>query len=116
MDGAINAQRKFPETVGSGMATLYLLANVAAGSDTTAATMSAAIYYVLKNPPVHARLRQELDTAGLSLPTRWRDLQQLPYFNAVMREAKRIHPGIGMVLERIVPEGGLLLQDWSFRS
>lgn len=49
--------------------------------------MSAAIYYVLKNPSVHARLRQELDTATLSLPVRWKDLQQLPYINAVMREA-----------------------------
>ena len=31
--------------------------------------------------------------------------------NAVVREAMRLHPGIGMALERVVPAGGLPLKD-----
>ena len=114
MDRVIQAQAKFPEIVDNVTATIYLLANVVAGSDTTASSMSSSIYHVLKHPGVHARLCHELDNAKLSLPARWRDLQQLPYFNAVMREAKRIHPGVGMMLERVVPAGGLSLPDGRF--
>ncbi|KAK5679650.1 hypothetical protein LTS12_029347, partial [Elasticomyces elasticus] len=69
--------------------------------------MCAAIYYVLKNPTVHAKLSDELAAADLPLPAKWKDLQKLPYFTAVMREARRIHPGVGMLLERVVPAGGL---------
>ena len=114
MDRVIQVQAKFPEIVDNVTATIYLLANVAAGSDTTASSMSSSIYHVLKHLDVHARLCHELDTAQLSLPARWRDLQQLPYFTAVMREAKQIHPGVGMMLERVVPTGGVSLPDGRF--
>ena len=114
MDRVIQAQAKFPEIVDDVTATIYLLANVVAGSDTTASSMGSSIYHVPKHPHVHARLCHELDTAKLSLPPRWRDLQKLPYFTAVMREAKRIHPGVGMLLERVVPAGGLPLPDGRF--
>lgn len=114
MDRVIQAQRKYPDIIHEGMVNNYLLGNVVAGSDTTATTISAAIYYVLKNPTVHAKLRDELSAADLSLPAKWKDLQKLPYFTAVMREARRIHPGVGMLLERVVPAGGLDLPDGQF--
>lgn len=114
MERVIQAQNKFPETVDDAMATIYLLSNVLAGSDTTATAMCAAIYYVLQHPSVHSKLRDELDSVDLSLSAKWKDLQRLPYFVAVMREAKRIHPGVGMLMERIVPAGGLYLPDGRF--
>ena len=114
MDKVVEAQKKFPDIVHDGMVNIYLLGNVVAGSDTTATAMCSAIYYVLKNPPVHAKLCEELKAACLPLPAKWKDLQKLPYFTAVMREAKRIHPGVGMLLERVVPAGGLDLPDGRF--
>lgn len=114
MDKVIKAQKKFPGIVHDGMVNIYLLDNVVAGSDTTATTMCSAIYYVLKNSPVHAKLCEELKAADLSLPAKWKGLQKLPFFNAVMQEAKRIHPGIGMLLERVVPAGGFNLPDGRF--
>ena len=114
MDKIIKAQKKFSDIVHNGMVNIYLLGNVVAGSDTTATAMCSAIYYVLKNPPVHAKLCEELKAADLPLPAKWKALQKLPFFTAVMREAKRIHPGVGMLLERVVPDGGLDLSDGRF--
>ncbi|EYE94002.1 cytochrome P450 [Aspergillus ruber CBS 135680] len=114
MDRVLQAQKKSPEIVDNGMATIYLLSNVLAGSDTTATAMCSAIYYILKHPSVHSKLREELDSANLPFPVKWKDLQHLTYFTAVMREAKRIHPGVGMLMERVVPAGGLCLPDGRF--
>lgn len=36
----------------------------------------------------------------------WRQSQELVYFDAVVKEALRLHPAVGMLLERVVPEGG----------
>jgi len=88
------------------MVVTYLLSNVLAGSDTTAISLCAAMYYVLKHPEVHRKLRDEIHRAQLPIPERWKDIQDLPYLNAVMRKAMRIHSGVGLMLERIVPEGG----------
>lgn len=84
----------------------YLLSNVLAGSDTTAISLCAAMYYVLKHLEVHRKLRDEIHRAQLPIPARWKDIQDLPYLNAVMRKAMRILSGVGLMLERIVPEGG----------
>jgi len=47
-------------------------------------------------------------TAGkLSEPVADRESRQhLPYINAVIKEALRLHPAVGMMLERLVPAGG----------
>lgn len=36
----------------------------------------------------------------------WAEAQQLPYLDAVVKEAFRIHPAAGLPLERVVPAGG----------
>lgn len=52
---------------------LWLLSNVIAGSDATASSMCAAIYYVLKAPDTCTRLLNELRTAKLSFPAQWKE-------------------------------------------
>lgn len=87
----------------------WLMLNILAGGDTTSATMRAVVYYLAKNPGNYAKLVAELDAAKLKLPAQWKDLQRLSYLDAVMRESMRYCPGIAMVFERVVPEGGLKL-------
>lgn len=86
-----------------------------AGSETTAISLSAVFYYLLKNPHTLARLREELDSAGrrghfsdtdTGLVT-WTESQKLPYLDACVKEAFRLHPAAGLPLERIVPEPGV---------
>jgi cytochrome P450 len=85
-------------------------ANIGAGSDTTGITLTAVIYYLMKNPACLQKLRQEIDTAEqegrLSSPLTFKEGQQLPYLQATIKEALRLHPAVGQMLARIVPEGG----------
>ncbi|KAK2879441.1 hypothetical protein FQN49_000876 [Arthroderma sp. PD_2] len=85
--------------------------NIQAGGDTTAIMASVVLYYLLKNPSTLSRLQQEIDSAArenrISEFVTWKESQSLPYLDACIKEASRLHPPIGFPLERIVPECGL---------
>lgn len=85
--------------------------NILAGGDTTAATLRAAVYHLCKNPHAYSKLTSELGAAELAIPAQWKDIQPLPYLDAVIRETIRTNPGIAMNFEREVPEGGFTLPD-----
>ncbi|KAL2070498.1 hypothetical protein VTL71DRAFT_13524 [Oculimacula yallundae] len=91
----------------------HLSSNVFAGSDTTATTLRAAVYYLCKNPMHMTKLVSEIDEAAsqglLSDPPSYREASQLPYLNAVIKESLRISPSIGLLLERHVPTGGAII-------
>ncbi|PLB33726.1 cytochrome P450 [Aspergillus candidus] len=85
--------------------------NVFAGSDTTAIALRTIFASLARNPPVLARVMQEIDTAdaagALSDPISYREsATHLPYIAAVFKEAMRIHPSTGLMMEREVPKGG----------
>lgn len=91
-----------------------------AGSETTAISLAAVFYYLLKNPPCYRKLMKELEDAMLkgdleNRPTgvvTWTESQGLPYLDACIKEAFRLHPAAGLPLERIVPpEGAEILGD-----
>lgn len=92
---------------------------VFAGSETTAISLSAVFYYLVKHPPVYAKLMQELDTASAdgSIEERpdktvsWPEAQKLPYLDAVIQESFRLHPAPGLILERVVPKQGMQILD-----
>ncbi|KAK4155691.1 cytochrome P450-like protein [Chaetomidium leptoderma] len=86
-----------------------------AGSETTAISLSAVFYFLLKNPAALARLRREIDDASrqgrfsdceTGLVT-WHESQTLPYLDMCVKEAFRLHPAPGLPMERIVPPAGL---------
>lgn len=91
--------------------------NIQAGVDTTSILESVILYYLLKNPATLATLREEVDDAakaGLlttsSSPSEskilsWKESQSLPYLEACVNEASRLHPPISFPIERIVPAG-----------
>ena len=84
--------------------------NIFAGSDTTAASLRAIFYYLCRNEDAHRKLLNEIDEADrngeLSDPVTFAEAQNLKYFQAVIKEALRMHPAVGLLLERIVPQGG----------
>jgi cytochrome P450 len=85
--------------------------SILAGGDTSSATMRAAVYYLAKTPSATTKLVAELNAAGISAPASWKKIRDLSYLDAVIRETMRIDPGIAMIFERIVPEGGFTLPD-----
>ncbi|KAK6715054.1 hypothetical protein SNK04_005980 [Fusarium graminearum] len=84
--------------------------NMVAGSDTTAISLSALFYHLIKNPACMEKLRNEIDQltsrGELSKAPTFKESQQMTYLQAVIKETLRIHPATGLPLERVVPEGG----------
>jgi len=84
--------------------------NIFAGTDTTAISTRAIIYNLLRNPECRRKLVEEIDhfrnQGKLSDPVRLEEASQMPYLQACMWEALRLHPVVGMNLPRVVPPGG----------
>lgn len=79
-----------------------------AGSETTAISLSSILYHLLKSPASLSTLQHELSSSTFAHPTlvSYTEAQALPYLNACILEAFRIHPAPGLLLERIVPAEG----------
>lgn len=81
--------------------------------------MRAILYFLIRHPHVTERLRQELIDAGLDSNTRdpavvpYSVASKLPFLAAIIREALRLHPSVGMMLARGVPSGGVTLTSSS---
>ncbi|EWZ28072.1 hypothetical protein FOZG_18206 [Fusarium oxysporum Fo47] len=84
--------------------------NIFAGSDTTAISIRAIFDFLLRNPSCKRRLIDEIDDlqrrGELSDPVSVTQAEKLEYLQAVMYEALRLHPAVGMALPRVVPPGG----------
>lgn len=86
--------------------------NVFAGSDTTAVSLRAIIYFLLKYPECKRRLVEEVDevfgsTESLDDIVPFDISMKMPYLQAVIYEALRLHPVVGQTLPRVVPRDGL---------
>ncbi|KAJ5506124.1 Cytochrome P450 [Penicillium expansum] len=114
LDRFLEAKNEHPTIVNDNQVFSYTISNMNAGSDTTAISLRAILYYTLKDPRASMKLHQELTIAleesRISLPVSWKQSQeQLPYLDAVIKEALRLHPAVGLMLERVVPAEGLQL-------
>ncbi|KAL4879974.1 cytochrome P450 [Aspergillus karnatakaensis] len=89
-------------------AALFILA----GSDTSAYSLTTAVYYLLTNVKALSRLREELDGAEEFIREgNWEEVRKLPYLVAVVRETLRLATPVPGITPRIVPEGGVQVQD-----
>ncbi|TFY64573.1 hypothetical protein EVJ58_g2549 [Rhodofomes roseus] len=76
---------------------------IVAGSDTTAASLTHALYLLMGHPTCYKRLQSELDAAfppGGEMPTDSAKLAQLEYLNAVINETLRLFPALMTSLQR----------------
>lgn len=79
-----------------------------AGSDTTVTAIRATILYVVTNPRVYYKLRQELDDAHaasrLTQPIAAdRECRSLPYLLACIRESLRLWPPSFALVQKVAP-------------
>jgi cytochrome P450 len=77
---------------------------IAAGSDTTAVTLTYLIFGVCINPEVQKKLVAEVSNLPDNL--QHKDVQDLPYLNAVLNETLRLYPATPSPLPRVVPAQG----------
>ncbi|CAG8214223.1 unnamed protein product [Penicillium olsonii] len=87
--------------------------NVLAGSDTTAIALRSIVHNLITSPTCYNKLLREIDDmdkAGrLSDPVQGNEARQMPYLQAVIKEGMRLHPSVGMLMERHVPKGGAII-------
>lgn len=95
------------------------LSNIIAGADTTAISLSAVLYYLIQYPNTMQKLRNEVEDCisngsfdGNHLT--FKQSQEMPYLQAVIKEALRLHAATGLPLWRVVTEGGLELDGHFF--
>ncbi|KAH7136548.1 cytochrome P450 [Dactylonectria macrodidyma] len=83
-----------------------------AGRDTTAATLSWALYEMGRHPEVVAKLRAELlDTVGSTRTPTYEDLKNMPYMKAILNETLRLYPAVPFnvrlaLKDTTLPRGG----------
>lgn len=100
---------------------VHLSTNVFAGSDTTAISLRAIIYFLCRNPIVLKKMLAEVDGADaagkLSNPITYKESTTvLLYLGAIIKEAMRLHPSVGLLMERHVPVGGLDIHGRHLRA
>lgn len=88
------------------------ITNFGAGHETMAATLTSIFAMVASHADVQERVAHEiLHTAS---PIIYTTATQLTYTQAAVKEAKRLHPVIGMSLPRTAPQAGLHLHGHFF--
>lgn len=109
------ASEKDPGKITKGDLRTTCQSNIGAGSDTTAITLSSVLYHLLKYPNTYQKLRDEIENAAkegkVSDPITFKEAQGLPYLQAVMKEGLRVHPAVGLGLQRIVPAEGTTIAN-----
>jgi cytochrome P450 len=95
--------------------TSQVSSNIFAGSDSTAISLSAMLLYLLKNPEKKKILLAEIEAMAQKNNVKQYGIfslemaNDMPYLQAVMWEAMRLHPAIGMNIGRRVPQGGVTI-------
>ncbi|OAP59248.1 hypothetical protein AYL99_06546 [Fonsecaea erecta] len=89
---------------------LMTTSTISAGFDSTTVTVTTILFFLMKYPAAHERLKKELEQAHLSTPVpQWTEVNRLEYLDAVFKEAMRCNPFVTIPLERVVPRGGAVI-------
>ena len=111
----LKAKAADPEFFGDGRVLTMSVSMAFAGSDTTGISLASVFYYLLKTRACLSRLMEELknavaDGTVVDRPSKhisWAESQTLPYLDACIKESFRMHPAVGLPLERITPPQGI---------
>ena len=111
----LKAQADRPDFMSDARVLTMAVSMAFAGSETTAISLAAVFYYLTRNPRCYEKVVKEIDEAVSSgqIQNRpngavsWSESQTLPYLDACIKEAFRVHPAAGLPLERIVPSQGM---------
>ncbi|EPE36267.1 Cytochrome P450 [Glarea lozoyensis ATCC 20868] len=103
----LRVQEEDPEKITNSDLFMMCTMNIVAGSDTTAISLSSLFYHLMRYPQAYKKLQDEIDTAArkgrISNPITFKEAQDLPYLQAVIKEALRKHPAVGLPMQRVVP-------------
>ncbi|TVY40293.1 Cytochrome P450 monooxygenase [Lachnellula subtilissima] len=103
----MDMRKKHPERMEEKEILAAAVANIGAGADTVSATLQALFYNLLRNEETLIQLREEIDGANLAEVPTHEETQQLPFLQACIKEALRVHTPVAFGLPRVSPKGGV---------
>jgi hypothetical protein len=113
LDRFLGFHRENPQHFTKNDVLIGAYSSLAGGADTTWISLGSVIHYLQKYPETLAKLRAEIDGMArkgeISDPVTFEESKRMPYLNAVIKEAQRMHPPTGLPLWRVVPESGATL-------
>ncbi|KAK4481144.1 hypothetical protein RD792_012022 [Penstemon davidsonii] len=81
--------------------TIFILEMFLAGSETTSSSIEWAMTELLRNPDAMTMVKHEISSViGPNNKFEERDIDNLPYFQAVIKESLRLHPPIPFLIPR----------------
>lgn len=94
-----------------------ILTNFGAGVETIGATISEVMIQAITNPEVQSKIHAEIENAQkegrISDPLKLGELQrELPYLQACIDEAMRLHNVTGVMFPRVVPDSGITIDGY----
>ncbi|KAK1764005.1 cytochrome P450 [Phialemonium atrogriseum] len=103
-------QQTHPSSITDRELNTHAFGNITAGADTTAIALRTIMFNVAKHADVYRALCHEIrEEAKLTLPVSFNAANALPYLDAVIKEALRIHPPNGVMYCRTVPPEGAMI-------
>ncbi|KAL5610623.1 hypothetical protein FOBRF1_006740 [Fusarium oxysporum] len=101
-------QKTLDRLVDEGMTVIF------AGTETTARSISVAMFHLLRDKLVLQKLRDELSTVEKGPDGRWTcgQLETLPYLTGCVQEGLRLAHGPVIRLPRVSPNEALQYSDW----
>ncbi|KAL6239864.1 hypothetical protein BDW75DRAFT_226906 [Aspergillus navahoensis] len=87
-----------------------------AGTATLVRAFSVMFYYILSNPDLRDKLREELEGIMGEYPSKtptWQELERLPYLHGTVKEGLRLSYGVMRHLARISPDQALQYKEWT---
>lgn len=113
LDKFFEARDTHPETIKDHDILGLGLSMVFAGSESTAISLSSLFYHLLKNKEAYQRLRMELDESFSQVQQdelpQYQSLQKLPFLDACIKEAFRMHPAARFSADRVLPPSGAMI-------
>ncbi|KAI5928246.1 cytochrome P450 [Camillea tinctor] len=103
----LEASKAHPQTLDTAGVVGMLMSTISGAGDTTATTIAATLYYLLRNAPALRALRAELEAHPP-------DTARLPYLDAVLKESMRVFPTPTWPMERRVPAPGATIAGVRF--
>ncbi|KAL1638555.1 hypothetical protein SLS58_008768 [Diplodia intermedia] len=84
---------------------------IVAGSDTSSATLAAAVYLLAKHPHMQPRLQEEVDDAMAAAggELSYQTLVNKPLLDGIINEALRLYPPVPPGLQRLTPPEGMMI-------
>ncbi|RYP64512.1 hypothetical protein DL769_006650 [Monosporascus sp. CRB-8-3] len=110
----LEANKDHPETLDMTGVIGMLMSTISGAGDTTATTVTAALFNLLRNPNSLRKLEDELSQANLPEIPDFALVNKLPYLNAVIKESMRVFPTVTWPMERLVPAGGVTIAGMFF--